>query len=135
MKQFVCGFYFIDNASSVVLIRKNKPEWQAGKLNGVGGAVELNEMPVAAMIREFQEEASKQTSFSDWKFFASLRTNGCEIDFFVAHGIASGIGSITEEYIYFVPVHEIATHPIVLPNLKWLIPLALNNEPSVVIIQ
>lgn len=133
MKQYVVGFYFC--GGSVVLIRKNKPEKQVGKLNGVGGAVEANEMPAGAMVREFEEEASLRTSELDWKFFAVLRTNGAEICFFVAHGAALGISSGTDEAIYIVPVHEIPTHPIVLPNLKWLIPLALNNEPSVIVTQ
>lgn len=133
MKQYVCGFYFCND--SVVLIRKNKPDWQSGKLNGVGGALEPDEYPIDAMRREFREEASKHTSVLDWRFFALLRTNDCEIHFYAAHGTASGVSSGTDESIYFVPVHEIATHPVVLPNLRWLIPLALNNEPSVIVTQ
>ena len=38
----------------VVLTHKNRPAWQAGKLNGVGGKIELLESPVAAMVREFE---------------------------------------------------------------------------------
>lgn len=133
MKQYVCGFYFIDD--NVVLIRKNKPEWQAGKLNGVGGAIEPEEYPIDAMRREFREEASKHTSADEWRFFALLRTNDCEIHFYSAYGSASGICSGTDEAIYFVEVDTVAHHPIVLPNLKWLIPLALSNEQPVVIIQ
>lgn len=133
MKQYVCGFYFCDD--NVVLIRKNKPEWQAGKLNGVGGAVEPGESALDAMRREFREEASKHTCEAEWRFFAVLRTRDAEIFFFSAHGTASGISSGTDEAIYFVQVDTISHHPIVLPNLRWLIPLALNNEPSIVVIQ
>ena len=35
MKQYVVGFLFADHDQQVVLIRKLRPEWQAGKLNGV----------------------------------------------------------------------------------------------------
>ena len=34
---YACGFLFSDDRRHVVLIRKRRPAWQAGKLNGVGG--------------------------------------------------------------------------------------------------
>ena len=37
--RYVLGFLFRDNCTSVVLIRKDKPRWQAGLLNGVGGKI------------------------------------------------------------------------------------------------
>jgi hypothetical protein len=33
----VAGFLFRNNDTEVALIRKNKPDWQKGKLNGIGG--------------------------------------------------------------------------------------------------
>jgi hypothetical protein len=38
--EYVCGFMFANDFTEVALIRKNKPEWQRGKLNGIGGKVE-----------------------------------------------------------------------------------------------
>jgi 8-oxo-dGTP pyrophosphatase MutT (NUDIX family) len=53
---YVLGFAFTPDGS-VALIRKIKPEWQAGKLNGVGGKIEdWDPSDVHAMTREFQEE-------------------------------------------------------------------------------
>jgi ADP-ribose pyrophosphatase YjhB (NUDIX family) len=40
----------------VLLIRKCKPAWQKGLLNGIGGKVELGETNKGACIREFREE-------------------------------------------------------------------------------
>lgn len=37
MQHYVVGFQFARRGNLVTLIRKNHPEWQAGKLNGVGG--------------------------------------------------------------------------------------------------
>jgi 8-oxo-dGTP diphosphatase len=35
--RYVLGFMFSSDHSEVALIRKRKPEWQRGKLNGIGG--------------------------------------------------------------------------------------------------
>jgi 8-oxo-dGTP diphosphatase len=41
--QYVLGFLFDPSQKDVVLIKKLKPEWQKGKLNGVGGKIEEGE--------------------------------------------------------------------------------------------
>ena len=55
-KTYVAGFLFSPDRSRVLLIRKNRPAWQAGKLNGLGGKIEPGETPPQAMRREFREE-------------------------------------------------------------------------------
>ena len=55
--KYVVGYCFDPYFEHVVLIEKARPEWQAGKLNGVGGKIEPKETPRRAMVREFQEEA------------------------------------------------------------------------------
>ena len=56
--RYVLGFVFSLDASRVLLIWKNRPEWQKGKLNGIGGKIEEGELPIDAMKREFSEETS-----------------------------------------------------------------------------
>jgi 8-oxo-dGTP diphosphatase len=68
---YVLGFCFNNELTMVVLIRKTHPDWQAGKLNGVGGLVELGESPIEAMIREFKEETGVITNREDWYNFAN----------------------------------------------------------------
>ncbi len=46
MKGYVLGFAFDEDYEWVALIKKNRPQWQAGKLNGVGGKIEPNETEV-----------------------------------------------------------------------------------------
>lgn len=57
-QHFVLGFYFDrEDPRRVLLLRKHKPgHWQHGRVNAVGGRVEVGETPLAAMIREFREE-------------------------------------------------------------------------------
>lgn len=54
MKHYSLGFMFYKN--HVVLIKKARPEWQKGLLNGVGGHIEEGESALDCMIREFKEE-------------------------------------------------------------------------------
>ncbi len=44
MKTMVAGFLFDESRERVVLIKKQKPEWQSGRLNGVGGKIEPGEL-------------------------------------------------------------------------------------------
>ena len=71
-KHYVLGFAFNSAKDHIVLIYKNRPDWQAGKINGIGGKVERGEIPVFSMEREFFEETGVVTHFHNWKQFATL---------------------------------------------------------------
>lgn len=64
---YVLGFAFTGDGR-VALIRKNKPEWQAGYLNGIGGKVEGQENSSMAMVREFHEETGVLIPEDKWQF-------------------------------------------------------------------
>ncbi len=67
--EYVVGYCFSHDFSMVALIKKLKPAWQKGKLNGVGGKLEPGESPREAMAREFNEEAGITTSPDWWLHF------------------------------------------------------------------
>lgn len=50
-----------DIKTKVLLVEKQKPAWQKGRWNLVGGHVEEGELPLAAAIREMKEEAGNIT--------------------------------------------------------------------------
>jgi len=54
--QYVVGLIFDESFENILLIRKNRPDWQKGRLNGVGGKVEEQETSYEAMVRECEEE-------------------------------------------------------------------------------
>lgn len=56
MTDYVLGFLF-NRYGQVLLIKKERPDWQRGKMNGIGGKIEPGETPYDAMCREFREEA------------------------------------------------------------------------------
>ena len=46
IKEYVAGFLFSRDGSLLALILKNKPDWQKGKLNAIGGKIEDGETPL-----------------------------------------------------------------------------------------
>jgi len=121
---YVAGFLFDEAVANVALIRKEKPEWQKGLLNGIGGKVEKQETPEDAMKREFREETGAEVA--GWEFFCKLNFRGGEVHFFTARGDYS-VQSREKEEVCWVPV-EYVCHPKVkdvVHNLKWLVPMAM----------
>lgn len=135
MKTSYClGFMFDSSFTRVALIRKNKPEWQKGKLNGIGGHIE-EESPVDAMCREFMEETT-YTGLIAWNEYAHL--TGCDFDVFcfACIGDLRKVQSKTDEAVEIVEVFSI--HPLrnldMIENLSWLVGLAvdclMDNRPN-----
>lgn len=132
---YVAGFLFSSDRKKVVLIRKNKPEWQKGRLNGVGGKVELNEQATDAMVREFYEETGTN-AFAPWELFARLSGETAEVLFYRAFvkpppHVAPVIQSVTDEEVAWYAIDRLHKLPV-LPNLRWLIPLALDDSTQTV---
>jgi 8-oxo-dGTP diphosphatase len=131
--RYVVGLAFSPDFKRVALIRKTRPEWQRGRLNGIGGKVERDETPVAAMRREFREEAGVDTQERDWthKLTLSSPSEGWAVDFFatalgdpVLLHTTNQTGEIEEVIVCFVDDLPEA----VLPNLRWIVPLCLDGD-------
>lgn len=52
---------------NILLVRKEKPDWQKGFLNLVGGSVEPNELPEHAAVRELFEESGLKPFPENWQ--------------------------------------------------------------------
>lgn len=63
---YVLGFLFNPYTTRVTMIRKTRPEWQKGKLNGIGGKIKHDESPMDAMVREFEEETGLKVPADRW---------------------------------------------------------------------
>lgn len=122
-KMYVAGFLF--HNYEVALIKKNKPAWQKGRLNGIGGKVELSETPYNAMVREFKEEAGAH--ISQWNLFCLLGGEDYTVMMFKSNEIAH-IKTMEEEVIRWYNIHDDIYHDLILPNLKWLIPMAMDKN-------
>lgn len=132
--RYVVGFMFSQDRKYVALIRKQKPEWQKGLLNGVGGKIEPEETGDMAMAREFSEETGHVTVCEEWIHY--LRMTGgpsdpagktFSVDFFVASGDLSVLGSPEVEKIEITSVRDI--YPMrtdMVDSVTWALPLALD---------
>jgi 8-oxo-dGTP diphosphatase len=121
---YVAGFLLRDKKSQVALIEKQRPAWQKGKLNGIGGRVEIGETPFEAMRREFKEEAG--ADIFSWRAFCYLQgidpTDPWAVIMFVSEEPAE-IQTVEDEQVGWYPVNLIDGLGVI-SNLKWLIPMA-----------
>lgn len=131
-KIYCLGFAFTPQQDQVLLILKNKPEWQKGLYNGVGGKVEDGEAVYSAMAREFQEETGIAQQQGLWTMFCSMIFDSAYVVCFRT--------TLENPPVIFVPQsagdsHEIPSwfHINELPknrveNAGWLVPMAM--EPG-----
>lgn len=131
MKKYVIGFAFTENLDEVVLIRKNRPEWQAGKLNGVGGKVEEGESFSSAIGREFEEETGVLRENQSWKLIATMGDNhDYKLFIFAAQGDwAMDATTTTDENVARYNVMDLIESsfdidPAAIYNVPWLILMA-----------
>ena len=130
--RFVDGLLFDHDLTHVVLIRKTKPSWQAGKLNCVGGKIEPGETPHDAVVREFEEEAG--LIVPSWKPFLDLKLTRDDGELYCFYAITSAadlstVISKTEEKVGVYSIDDIMRHRTdTIPNLRWLIQMALSFE-------
>jgi 8-oxo-dGTP diphosphatase len=129
---YVAGFAFAPSFCRVLLVRKNRPAWQAGRLNAVGGKVEPGETPDAAMAREFVEETAIQAPLA-WEPLLTLTTvpvgghTPDTVHFYRGQVDADLLAAAvtappTDEPL---ELHDpVALPGDVIPNLRWLVPLA-----------
>lgn len=153
--EWVVGFLVNPRADTVVLVRKNRPEWQAGLLNGVGGKVEEADRDPGftydaiqnAMSREFGEEAGVYVPPAAWDPMVSLTAVAVEnrageptpstgvVHFLRSIGSATDLDACTTKTDEEIGVWTIGDlldiggwvdGPPMIPNLRWLLPLAVH---------
>jgi 8-oxo-dGTP diphosphatase len=122
--EYVLGFMFSAAFDRVALIRKNKPDWQRGKLNGIGGKIE-SESKYLAMIREFKEECGYQTHREQWDYYCRMEGNGFTVHCFATVGDLSMCKTCESEKVEIVYVKHLLTERMI-ENLPWLIHLAID---------
>ena len=147
-KRYVLGFAFDQNADNVILIEKQRPDWQKGKLNGVGGKIEesdkcwngndvnWNDTAGLAMVREFKEETGADTKIGGeygWQLFATMIfeddvMGGKSIVycFKLFSNLIYQCETVEDEEIRLVSLDDVMQENII-DNLPVLIPMALHK--------
>lgn len=116
---------------SVVLVKKNRPSWQAGLYNFPGGKVEPGEKPVDAMVREFFEETSVRIPKKSWKKIGKMeRTGDFSLTMFVtSHDDVENAHTVTDEEIHFWR-HKALIEPDNAPFLISNVPIIFQHVMS-----
>ncbi len=132
MKHYVLGFAYDRREEAVLLMVKARPEWQRGRMNGVGGEIKSGETPRQAMVREFREETSVETDEDKWTYFACIEANDHTVHCFAAVNVARmGEGCVKNqdktEPLIWVYYALLQSCQFLIPNLKYLIPLAVTQ--------
>lgn len=136
MTEYVLGFALCKDYANfyrVLLIRKTKPDWQEGKLNGLGGKIEPTDLtPAHAMAREFCEGCGLPSEPQVWWKFATMKFALAEVHCFVSWWdwkTFKRAASTTEEKVCHYEIDERFVDKMkeeqALSNISWLAPMAL----------
>jgi 8-oxo-dGTP diphosphatase len=127
MKVYTLGFVFNDDLTRVLLMHKNRPERQVGKINGVGGKIEPGEESGDCIVREVHEETGAKTRKEDWVYFGEIKSRDWRVDLYalVYEGEASDFTTTTDEKLEWFAVDNLPEN--VLEKLYWMIPMALSK--------
>src|SRR5947209_274471 len=127
MKKYCLGFVFTPDLEKVLLMHRLRPEWQAGKINGLGGKFEENEDGLNAMVREIREECGLESKKEDWSPVGILEGETWIMDVFgyIFSGDIVEIKSLEDQQVEWFEVHNLPMN--VISNLQWLIPLTIDK--------
>ena len=126
---YVLGFMFSPDKKEVLLIRKNRPEWQAGKWNGIGGKIEFSESPRDTIEREFLEETGVRCP--KWDCFGEIYGDGFRVFLYRAFSEQFSMAyTVTDEEVRRFFVDELYENGFddMISNLKIVIPTALQEN-------
>lgn len=122
---YVLAFLFTTDRRRVVLMRKTRPAWQAGRVNALGGKVLTSETPADAARREVREEAG--VDVPAWEEFLMWEDPVYRMHALRAFDSAAEHAHTAEDQeVFLAEVTDLP--PELIDNLRWLIPLALDRD-------
>jgi 8-oxo-dGTP pyrophosphatase MutT (NUDIX family) len=131
MQEYVAGFMFCRH-DLVPLVLKLKPMFLAGLFNGIGGKIEPGEeTPLFAMRREWREETGND--HREWIHVVSTQGEdgeGWRTHFFMARVDELPVfpnRNDAGESICILDARNIGRRSDIVPDLRWIIPLALDG--------
>lgn len=137
--RYVVGYLFNQDLTQVLLIRKKRPEWQAGLLNGVGGKCELGEPAIISMDREFTEETGMAEQHWHQYMTLTCKTDPLtsewrsQIKFFWAIGDPRKAKTVSDEELVVLNVENATNRDDVISNLPWTLTMARECAEGVIV--
>jgi 8-oxo-dGTP diphosphatase len=125
---YVLALLFDAAGDRVVLMRRTRPAWQAGRVNALGGKLAAAESPADAARREVREEAG--VDVATWEEFLVWEDPVYRMHAVRAFDDAALAARTMEDQPVFLAEAR-ALPPEVIDNLRWLVPLALDRDVGV----
>ena len=125
---YVLALLFTADGRQVVLVRKARPAWQAGRVNALGGKLAAGESPLEAARREVHEEAGVHVR--EWEEFLVWDDPIYRMHALRAFDDAARRARTAEDQeVFLAPVDALPAN--LIDNLRWLVPLALDRDVAV----
>ncbi len=125
---YVLALLFTPDRGQVVLMRKTRPAWQAGRVNALGGKLLPGESALDAARREVREEAG--VDVAAWEEFLVWEDAQYRMHAVRAFDAAALDAHTAEDQEVF-RADCAALPPELIDNLRWLVPLALDTDVAV----
>lgn len=125
MKKYTIGILFTPDFQNVLLIQKNRPDWQKGRLNFPGGHIEEGETPRACIVREIKEETDLYIPADGWKYIGRIQSETYLVEVFT--GVCDNmtlVQTMTDEIVSWYHIDPLPSN--IISNIKWLVPFAVN---------
>ncbi len=124
---YVLALLFTPDRRRVVLMRKTRPAWQAGRVNALGGKLASGESAAAAAEREVREEAGVHVPAAEWEELLVWDDPVYRMHVVRAvHEAAARAHTAEDQEVFLAEVD--ALPPELIDNLRWLVPLALDRD-------
>ena len=132
---YVLGIAYSAHKNKVLLMKKNRPNWQKGLLNGIGGKIEINETPEHAITRECYEECGLYLDWNGRGKMFGRNNDGSEFLCYIFYAYDDSIFDFIQkedEELFIYDIKDVFNFPLI-PNLHFLIPFGLFDDNCPVI--
>jgi 8-oxo-dGTP diphosphatase len=124
---YVLALLFTPDRQRVVLMRKLRPAWQAGRVNALGGKLLPGESAAAAASREVSEEAGVRVPADAWRELVVWHDPVYRMHVLSTfHAAAEYARTAEDQEVFLADVDDLPDECI--GNLRWMIPLALDRD-------
>jgi 8-oxo-dGTP diphosphatase len=125
VRAYVLALLFTADEREVVLMRRTRPAWQAGRVNALGGKLAPGETALDAARREVREESG--VDVDEWTEL--LVWEDPHYRMHVVRALsdrAREARTMEDQEVFLAPVRALPA--AVIDNLRWLVPLALDGD-------